>query len=191
MVAVVAVVAVNLINNIRSLEMDKREEKKNQFTSQKKSSGKAVWVVVAVACLGALLAVILGINSASTDSGRFVKANNGKISIPVADVSDGNAHYYSYDADGRTVNFFLLKSKDGVVRAALDACDVCYKSLKGYRQEGDDMVCNNCNQKFSSDQINVVKGGCNPAPLTREIVAGQVVLIEREIVAGAAYFPRV
>ena len=29
------------------------------------------------------------------------------------------------------------------------------------------MVCNNCGQKFSSDLINEIKGGCNPAPLER------------------------
>ena len=170
--------------------MDKREEKKKQFTKLEKGSGKAIWIVVAVACVGAVLAFVFGLTPVSSDSGRFVKASNGKLSIAVADVSDGKAHYYSYDADGKPVNFFLLKSKDGVIRAALDACDVCYKSLKGYRQEADNMVCNNCNQKFASDQINVVKGGCNPAPLTREVVDGQVVLLEHELRAGLAYFPR-
>jgi uncharacterized membrane protein len=170
--------------------MEEREDKKQQFAQQEKKSGKTVWIVIAVACVGAVLAVVLGANPASTAGGSFVKAQNGKVSIPAADVSDGQAHYYSYDADGKTVDFFLLKSKDGLIRAALDACDVCYKALQGYRQEGDFMVCNNCNQQFASDQINVVKGGCNPAPLTREIVNGQVVLLEHELRSGLAYFPR-
>lgn len=170
--------------------MGKREEKKNQFAKQEKKSGKGVWIVVAVACVGAALAVVFGVNSASTDNGKFVQATSGKISIPVAAVSDGQAHYYSYDANGKTVDFFLLKSKDGQIRAALDACDVCYKSLKGYRQEGDYMVCNNCGQQFRSDQINVIKGGCNPAPLTREVANGQVVLYEQELISGRSYFPR-
>lgn len=170
--------------------MEKREEKKSQFAKPDKGSRKALWIVVAVAAVGAVIAVVLGLSPAATEGDRYVKASQGKVSIPVADVSDGKAHYYSFDVDGKPVNFFLLKSQDGVLRAALDACDVCYKSLEGYRQEGDDMVCNNCNQKFSSDQINVVKGGCNPAPLTREVVNGQVVLLEHELRAGIAYFPR-
>ena len=170
--------------------MGKREEKKNQFAKQEKKSGKGIWVVVAVACVGAFLAVTFIVNPASTDSGKFVNATNGNISIPVASVSDGKAHYFSYDADGKTVDYFLLESKDGQIRAALDACDVCYKSLKGYRQEGDFMVCNNCGQKFRSDQINIIKGGCNPAPLTREVVNGQVVLMESELRSGVSYFPR-
>ena len=170
--------------------MGKREEKKSQFAKQEKKSGKGIWIVVAVACVGAFLAVTFIVQPASTSNGKFVQASNGKISIPVDAVSDGKAHYYSYDADGKTVDYFLLKSKDGQIRAALDACDVCYKSLKGYRQEGDFMVCNNCGQKFRSDQINIVKGGCNPAPLTREVVNGQVVLIEHELRSGVSYFPR-
>lgn len=170
--------------------MDKREEKKNQFANQEKKSGKGVWVVAAVACFGAVLAVMFGMNSVSTGGSNAVQAQNGKVSIPVADVSDGKAHYYTYDADGKPVTFFILKSNDGKIRAALDACDVCYKALKGYRQEGDKMVCNNCNQQFSSDKINEVKGGCNPAPLTREVVNGQVVLLEHELRSGVAYFPR-
>ncbi|MBE0500982.1 MAG: DUF2318 domain-containing protein [Desulfuromonadales bacterium] len=171
--------------------MENREEKKSQFTKPKKSTGRTIWILVAVACIGAGLAFVLGINSVSTErGGAYVKGENGKILIPVADISDSKAHYYSYDVGGAAVNFFLLKSSDGVIRAALDACDVCYKALQGYRQEGDFMVCNNCNQQFSSEQINVVKGGCNPAPLTREIVNGQVELLEHEVRAGIVYFPR-
>jgi uncharacterized membrane protein len=171
--------------------MDNREGKKNQFAPQENKSGNVAWIVVAVACIGAGVALFFGINPGSMAGGSYVQASQGKVSIPVTDVSDGKAHYYRFDVDGRPVNFFLLKSHDGAFRAALDACDVCYKSLKGYRQEGDDMVCNNCDQKFSSDQINVVKGGCNPAPLTREVVDGQIVLLERELRAGLSYFPRV
>ena len=29
------------------------------------------------------------------------------------------------------------------------------------------MVCLNCDQRFPTDKVNVVKGGCNPAPLKR------------------------
>jgi uncharacterized membrane protein len=81
-----------------------------------------------------------------------------------------------------------VKSIDGIVRAAFDACDVCYKSKKGYRQEGDNMVCNNCNQKFRTDQVNEVKGGCNPAPLNRRIEGTQVVISGQDILKGAWYF---
>jgi uncharacterized membrane protein len=85
------------------------------------------------------------------------------------------------------VAFFVLKSGDGVLRAAIDACDVCYKAGKGYYQEGDFMVCENCGQKFASSRINVVKGGCNPAPLNRVVVGNQLVIEMLDINANTGY----
>lgn len=98
--------------------------------------------------------------------GKFetVEPKNGAVTIPVADVSDGEAHYYTYEIPGKNINFFLLKSNDGVIRAAFDACDVCFREKKGYSQDGDFMVCNNCGMRFHSSRINEVKGGCNPSP---------------------------
>ena len=94
-------------------------------------------------------------------------APSGDVTIPVAQVNDGKAHFYSYDAGGTTVKYFVLADKNGKVRAALDACEVCFAQKKGYHQEGDTMVCNNCGKVFPSDQINVITGGCNPIPLDK------------------------
>lgn len=171
--------------------METREEKKQQFVG-KNSSNKAplLLAIVAVVIVAVTGGFLLG---RGTDAGQaFVKAQNGMVSVPLHEVEDGKAHYYAYkSADGVTIRFFVLKSRDGVVRAAFDACDVCYKSDKGYRQEGDNMVCNNCNQKFASDRINEVKGGCNPAPLTRTIQGDTLLLSEQELVDGSRYFPQI
>ena len=168
--------------------MSKREEKKAKFAEEPKSSKSTALIMIAV-IIATVAAASFWFMAGPADASKYLQAENGKVSVPLADVSDGLAHYYKFKAGDQPVSFFLLKSKDGVVRAALDACDVCYKSLKGYRQEGDFMVCNNCNQQFQSDMINVVKGGCNPAPLTRAIEGGKVVLHERELVDGKRYFP--
>lgn len=102
--------------------------------------------------------------------------------IPLADISDGKAHHYKVKAeDGTMVTFFVLKSSDGVIRAAIDACDVCYKAGKGYYQDGDFMVCENCGQRFASTRINEVKGGCNPAPLNRVIKGDKLVVEMKDI----------
>ncbi|MCJ2166168.1 MULTISPECIES: DUF2318 domain-containing protein [unclassified Pseudodesulfovibrio] len=116
------------------------------------------------------------------------KVENGKAVFALADVSDGKAHYYSHEVDGKDVKFFLLKSSDGVIRAAFDACDVCYLEKKGYSQAGDFMVCNNCGQRFHSSRINEVEGGCNPSPLNRTIEGGNVVIKVSDIRDGLRYF---
>jgi uncharacterized membrane protein len=121
-------------------------------------------------------------------SGGLLTPTNGKLEIPVTDVSDGKAHHYQARAsDGTMVTFFVLKSADGVLRAAIDACDVCYRSGLGYYQEGDNMVCKNCGQKFASNKINVIKGGCNPAPLNRTVVGDKLVIQMRDINMNSWY----
>ena len=117
-----------------------------------------------------------------------VNAVDGAVSLDTSLFTDGQAKYFSYDSSGKTVNFFVLKSSDNVLRAAFDACDVCYAAKKGYRQEGDIMVCNNCGQQFPSVRINVEKGGCNPAPLERNIINDKLVLNVSDIETGKRFF---
>lgn len=111
------------------------------------------------------------------------------VRIPLAALSSGKALFLRADAGGSEIHYFVLKSSDGVYRAAYDACDVCFRANRGYRQEGDLMVCNNCGQAFPSVKVNEVKGGCNPAPLTREVDGGNLVITKGDLAAGGHYFP--
>lgn len=129
-------------------------------------------------------------NSAASAAGNsdLLTPANGKVEIPVAGISDGKAHFFKVKADdGTMVTFFVLKSSDGVLRAAIDSCDVCYRSGLGYYQDGDNMICKNCGQKFASAKINVIKGGCNPAPLTRNTVGDKLVIQMRDINTNSWY----
>ncbi len=121
-------------------------------------------------------------------SHKSVKAVNGDVYIPVKSVNDGNAHHFKYDGGGVKVKFFVVKSRDGIIRAAFDACDVCFPAGKGYTQDGDFMICNNCGRRFHATRINVEKGGCNPAPLNRKIAGDQLVIRADDIIAGGRYF---
>jgi len=107
-----------------------------------------------------------------------------------SDYADGKAKYYSYKTpQGLAIRYFLLKSSDGVIRAAFDACDTCWAAGKGYRQEGDSMVCNNCGLRFASVKINEVKGGCNPAPLSRTSSGDKIIVKVKDIIEqGSFYF---
>jgi uncharacterized membrane protein len=138
-----------------------------------------------------ITAVVISGCSGSGSSGKnggLLTPTNGKLEIPIASVSDGKAHHFQVKAtDGTMVTFFVLKSADGVLRAAIDACDVCYRSGLGYYKEGDNMVCKNCGQKFASNKINVIKGGCNPAPLNRTVVGDQLVINMRDITMNSWY----
>lgn len=152
------------------------------------AKGSITGIIVGVMVAAAIGFTMLGGTDAAGGY-KSIKASGGMVKIPVTEVSDGYAHYYSYKAaGGRLVNFFLLKSSDGIIRAAFDACDVCYQARKGYRQEGNEMVCNNCGQRFPSARINEVKGGCNPAPLNRLVEGEYLVLRATDIESGGVYF---
>ena len=110
------------------------------------------------------------------------------VSFPVERFEDGRAHFFEHRSGNITIRYFILKSADGVLRAAFDACDVCWPSGKGYEQQGDEMVCRNCNQRFASVLVNEVSGGCNPAPLGRLVQYDRVVLKVGDIEQGSRYF---
>lgn len=111
------------------------------------------------------------------------------VTHPVSLFDEGKAKHFEFQTDnGLTIKYFVLKSSDGVVRAAFDACDVCWPSGKGYYQEGDAMVCRNCGKRFSSVKINEVKGGCNPAPLNRTINGDNLLIQVADILGGKSYF---
>jgi hypothetical protein len=118
----------------------------------------------------------------------LVVAEDGTVRLPLSTFDDHKAHFYTYMHEGRPIEFFVLKSKDGVVRAAFNACDVCFQSKKGYTQDGDEVICNNCGRRFPADQINVIQGGCNPSPLQRTVEGDTLVIQVEDILSGVKYF---
>jgi uncharacterized membrane protein len=160
---------------------------KKQVIVETKKGKKGIALGIGIA---ALIIAFVGIVIFSGGDSRFkpVEAEAGIVRLPVSEINDGYAHYYTYKSSRGSINFFVLRSSDGVIRAAFDACDVCYREKKGYRQEGDYMVCNNCGQRFLSTQINVIRGGCNPAPLDRYVEGQYLVFKASDIEKGRIYF---
>ena len=167
--------------------------RREQFTAaprRRVSSNAVVLVAAAVFILAAALMITRGstpgVDSAVTSEAIAAGQDFDK---PSALFDDGRARFFQYaTAAGRVVRFFVLKSSDGQVRAAADACAVCYRQRKGYRQEGDDMVCNNCGRHFPSVNVNVITGGCNPIPLDRAVDSGHVVVRAAALEQAASYF---
>lgn len=118
-----------------------------------------------------------------------VKPQNGLFAFPVSEFQDGKARHFNFrTSPNQSIRFFVIKSSDGVIRAAFDACEVCYRAKKGYAQQGNNMVCLNCNMKFKSVKVNEVTGGCNPSALRRTVKDGKVIIDQRDLLLGAKYF---
>jgi len=158
-------------------------------TAEQKS--RLPWILVIAAVVIAASAVFLMLKP---DATRYATVEAGSsqnasaVTFPVAVFEDGRARHYEFRQGDLTIRYFILKSSDGVIRAAFDACDVCWQAGKGYYQDGDVMVCRNCGRRFASVLVNEVKGGCNPAPLRRSIQGNQVVIRVVDILQGRSYF---
>ena len=163
-----------------------------------KISGKGMAIMVAVVLMAGtgsiaysgVLSDLFKKSPAESAKASGVVETADVVRIPLKALDSGKALFLSLESDGRPLYYFALKSPDGAYRAALDACDVCFQSNRGYRQEGDQMVCNNCGQKFDCNKIGVIKGGCNPHPLAHKEEAGVMVIRKSDIVAGKEYFAR-
>ena len=94
--------------------------------------------------------------------------NGDDLTIPIADLSE-NAEFYPVEVDGTQMEVIAVKDSEGTIRTAFNTCQICYDSGNGYyKQEGDKLVCQNCGNSFTMDQVGQTSGGCNPWPILDE-----------------------
>ncbi len=114
----------------------------------------------------------------------------GYYSIPLADLTD-TASFYTYTTDaGVEVDFFAVLDSDGGVHVAFDACDVCYRAGLGYSQSGEQMVCNNCGNRFDISGIGTenLGGGCWPGYLPMTLTDTEAHILFEDLESGSWYF---
>jgi uncharacterized membrane protein len=181
------------------------DEKKARVMSQEKNWMKPALIAAAVVLIAAGAWMFKESRAASSMAGQatfapqrassargsnatLVTAQNGDVRIPVKNVEDGNAHFFAYSAGGKTVTFFVMKAADGGIRTAFDACVACNHAKLGYRQEGGQVVCNNCGMGFAPSDIDRRSGGCNPIPIERTNDGQMIVMKAKDLEAGVQYF---
>jgi uncharacterized membrane protein len=170
---------------------DKIAAKKAAVLGTEKKSRMPLFVGIAgVVLIAAAAGFYLSQSGANPSAIAFAPsaAGNTSVTFPVSLFEDGKARHFEHVDGKHTIRYFILKSSDGIIRAAYDACDVCWPAGKGYYQEGDYMVCRNCGRRFESVLVNEVKGGCNPAPLNRSVENGKLVIQVKDILEGRQYF---
>lgn len=181
------------------------DDKKARITSGEKTWQKPMIIATAVIVVLGGLWLAKGIYMKSKLGGRpmfssmrdasvrvknasAVLSEGGLVRIPLANVEDGNAHFYAYAAGGKTITFFIMKSADGRIHTAYDACMACNHAKLGYRQEGGYAVCNNCGMGFRPEDIGKETGGCNPIPVNKNVDGKMLVFKTTDLEAGAQYF---
>lgn len=114
---------------------------------------------------------------------------DGLVRIDVASLKSPEVRFFHFINSGnQEVEFFVSRDGQDRLQVAFDANEVCYKKRRGYRAEGEWVVCNACDKSFRVAEINDGGGGCKPVPLVFREDGGQLVLREDEILRGWRYF---
>lgn len=147
--------------------MSYKNQKKLRKNTQKSKTNKLVMISSTVFIAITIITLAFFMNNKSPIDGESV-STGGDISI-IKDEVTSTAKFYPYNTDDTYMEVIAIRATDGSVRTALNTCQVCYSSGRGYyEQDGDVLVCKNCGNRFTVDQIEVIKGGCNPVPILDE-----------------------
>jgi high-affinity iron transporter len=155
-----------------NLNAAERRKLEWEFKKQRRwSFAAATLCAVVVISLAAEFAYARVTNAQSPAT--ILRAQNGEVRIPLADLRDTNMHFYTADANNVAIRFFVIHESGGDYVVALDACQIC--GWSGYRQQGQNVVCRNCGATIYIPSIGA-KGGCNPIPVKSSVEDGSVVV---------------
>jgi high-affinity iron transporter len=114
-----------------------------------------------------------------------VTFSNGQVTIPLAQISDGDLHRFQAKENGTAVRFWLYQKPDGKIATVFDACEIC--GAVGFYKSGNGVVCSNCAAPINPQSVGTA-GGCNPVPLKARQTADAVVIQEADIAGGSRMF---
>lgn len=141
--------------------------------------------IAGIAMVAGLYALFMSLGTPA----QGVSAGGQYVSVDLAGLTTTVKFYEYTSKNGVKVQFMVVNGTDGQVHAALDTCEVCYASGKGYyTQDGEWIVCGNCGRRFHINNIGAVRGGCNPVPVGFEIVENELRVNTSELDAKDAYF---
>jgi uncharacterized membrane protein len=110
---------------------------------------------------------------------------DGKLSIPLKEVYDGELHRFEAKEGGVEVRFWLYQKPDGKIATLFDACEIC--GPVGFYKSSHGVVCKNCAAPINPQSVGMA-GGCNPIPLKAQVTDDAVIVSEADIAAGRHYF---
>jgi high-affinity iron transporter len=116
-----------------------------------------------------------------------VTFTNGRLTIPLSKVSDGDLHRFQANENGVEVRFFLYQKPDGKIATVFDACEIC--GAVGFYKTGNGVVCKNCGAPVNPQSVGQ-KGGCNPIPLKATLMEDSIIIQEADVAAGSRPFEK-
>lgn len=154
--------------------MSKKTKSGKNVTANKVNNKGWIFAVIAVlvVVVGIFAATIPGMSEEKVAEKVEEKSTDGimtdaGLQILKSEITS-TVKFYPFEIDKVKMEVMVVKASDGTIRTALNTCQVCYSSGRGYyKQVGNEVICQNCGNRFKIDQIELVKGGCNPVPILK------------------------
>jgi len=95
----------------------------------------------------------------------------------------------SLTVDEVTMEIMFVRATNGDVRVALNTCEICYASGKGYFvQDASAVICQNCDMSFDIDYIGLSHGGCQPIPIEYFLEEDYVIITYGSLLENIQWF---
>jgi len=155
-------------------EMHAAERRRQQWEARRQQR----WAFAGAVAFAAVVAVLAldylqARAQAAPSEAQEIAAQGDAVRIPIANVADQHLHFYSVVAEGTSYRFIVIRKPNGDFGVALDACLIC--GPKGYRQDGLNVICRNCDAAIYIPSIGEA-GGCNPIGLPSHTEGGEIVV---------------
>jgi uncharacterized membrane protein len=118
-----------------------------------------------------------------------VRPANGLVTLSLASLKPKEVRFYRFlNSGNQEVRFFVGRDGAGTVQVAYDASETCAKLKRGFRHDGDWVICNKCDKSFRLAEVNAGGGGCKPIPLEHRVQGDQLLIAENDVLKGWSLF---
>ena len=122
-------------------------------------------------------------------SDRVSPGRDGMVRVSLEGLEPQQVRFYQFLNPGnQEVRFFVGRDPGGHLQVAFDANELCAKTKRGYRHEGEWLVCNKCDKSFRLSEVSKGGGGCNPVPLPHRVEGEELVIAEADVLGGWRLF---
>lgn len=146
-----------------------------------------LWLCVATltACSSGNDGATASNTTAGTAASSVTTANAEGLRIPLSELTQA-VSYYDYNANGTPMQVLARIDESGVPHVSYNTCQSCAGSPYAYFEtEGDDLVCQNCGNRFALSTIGQAGYGCMPMMLTQYTVTEESIDISAETLNAA------
>jgi uncharacterized membrane protein len=141
--------------------------------------------------IGGVLAADLALEGRLGGSGmeRVSPGRDGMVRVSLAGLEPLQVRFFRFlNSGSQEVHFFVGRDNTGIVQVAFDADEPCAKMKRGFRAEGEWVVCQKCDKSFRLAEVNAGGGGCKPVPLEHRVDGEELVIAEADILKGWRLF---